>query len=149
MMSLFDDASRATLLTRLAGLGADADRQWGKMDPAQAMAHLATALEAATGDTPTKQTLLGKLLTPFFRKSILGEKPFGKNGPTAPAFVISDAREFERERARVTSLIDALVAAGPEAAGRQTHVFFGAMTGDEWGRLHAKHIDHHLQQFGA
>ncbi|RKY14948.1 MAG: hypothetical protein DRQ55_20115 [Planctomycetota bacterium] len=149
MMSLFDDNTKTELVTRLGQLSGDAERQWGKMDPAQTMAHVAVALAAATGDTPAKQSLLGKLLTPFFRKAILGEKPFGKNGPTAPVFVIADGREFGEERSRVVQLIDAFVAAGPEAAGRQPHVFLGAMTGDEWGRLQAKHIDHHLRQFGA
>ena len=29
------------------------------------------------------------------------------------------------------------------------HAFFGKLTGEEWGRLMHKHIDHHLRQFGA
>lgn len=40
-------------------------------------------------------------------------------------------------------------ALGPEAAGRRQHVFFGRLTGDEWGRLMHKHLDHHLRQFGV
>ena len=34
------------------------------------------------------------------------------------------------------------------AAARQTHSFFGRLSGDEWGRLMYKHLDHHLRQFG-
>src|SRR4051812_31143884 len=81
MKTLFDDADRASLLNRLGALQADSPRQWGKMNPAQMVTHCARALETATGDRPMKQKLIGKILMPFFRKSILGEKPFGKNGP--------------------------------------------------------------------
>ena len=35
-----------------------------------------------------------------------------------------------------------------DAAGKETHAFFGTMTGQEWGETMYKHIDHHLQQFG-
>ena len=36
-----------------------------------------------------------------------------------------------------------------DAAGKATHSFFGKLSGAEWGELMYKHIDHHLQQFGA
>ena len=42
-----------------------------------------------------------------------------------------------------------LVARGPAAAGEAPHAFFGKLSGDEWGQLMYKHIDHHLRQFGG
>ena len=72
MKTLFDDADRASLLQRLGALQADTARQWGKMDAAQMVTHCARALETGTGDRPMKQKLIGKILMPFFRKSILG-----------------------------------------------------------------------------
>jgi hypothetical protein len=148
MKTLFDDADRASLLRRLGALQADTPRQWGKMNAAQMVTHCARALETATGDRPMKQKLIGKILMPFFRKSILGEKPFSRNGPTDPSFIVSDQRELLTERQKLLDTIARFVQRGSDAAGKETHAFFGAMTGQEWGETMYKHIDHHLQQFG-
>ena len=149
MKNLFDPADGEALLQRLKALRPDSPRQWGKMDGAQMLAHCALGLEAATGDRPMKQKFLGKLLTPFIRSMVLGEKPFSRNSPTDPAFVVSDPRQFEAERARLADLIRRFVQRGPNAAGQETHVFFGQLRGEEWGRLMHKHLDHHFRQFGG
>lgn len=149
MRSMFNPVDRESLAHRLATLEPDARRQWGKMEPAQMLLHCAIGLEAATGDRPMKQVLLGKLLTPFIRGMVLGERPFRRNSPTDPAFVVSDARTFETERTRLATLIDRFVQRGPKSAEKETHAFFGRLNGDEWGRLMYKHLDHHLKQFGV
>jgi hypothetical protein len=149
MKSLFDPADRQSLLQRIAALDPGSARQWGKMNPAQMLCHCSRALETATGERPMKQALIGKILMPFFRSSILGEKPFKKNSPTDPTFVVTEERDFAAERARLNGLIDRFVANGAPYAGTQMHAFFGKMTGQEWGELMYKHIDHHLRQFGG
>ena len=149
MRTLFDAMDREPLLARLEALQPDSARRWGKMNAAQMMCHCSRALETGTGDRPMKQALIGKLLMPFFRNSILGEKPFSRNSPTDPSFVVADEREFAQERARLKELINRFVERGPAAAGQQTHAFFGKLSGAEWGELMYKHIDHHLQQFGV
>ena len=149
MKSLFQPADRDALLARLEALQPECTRQWGKMDPAQMLCHCAIALETGTGDRPMKQKLIGKILMPFFRSRILGERPFGRNSPTDPTFVVSGARDFAAERTRLTGLIHRFVELGEAAAGKHTHAFFGKMTGQEWGELMYKHIDHHLRQFGG
>src|SRR4051795_1337140 len=116
MISLFDPADRNALLQRLDKLQADSPRQWGKMNAAQMVTHCTRALEAATGDRPMKQKLIGKILMPFFRKSILGEKPFSRNGPTDPSFIVADERDFSTERQKLVELIAKFVQRGPEAA---------------------------------
>jgi len=149
MKSIFVLADRESLVQRIQALEPDSARQWGKMSPAQMLCHCSRALETATGDRPMKQKFIGKILMPFFRSSILGEKPFSKNSPTDPTFVVSDEREFAAERARLMGLIERFAGNGAAYAGTQTHAFFGKMTGDEWGELMYKHIDHHLRQFGG
>ena len=149
MKTLFDQTDRESILRRLSTLQADTARQWGKMNAAQMVTHCARALETGTGDRPMKQKFLGKILMPFFRSSILGEKPFSRNGPTDPTFVVADQREFGVERQRLIELIGRLVERGPAAAATQTHAFFGKLSGQEWGELMYKHLDHHLQQFGV
>jgi hypothetical protein len=147
--SLFQPADRDALLARLEALQPESTRQWGKMDPAQMLCHCAIALETGTGDRPMKQKLIGKILMPFFRSKILGERPFSKNSPTDPTFVVSGTRDFDAERTRLTGLVHRFVELGEDAAGKQEHAFFGKMTGREWGELMYKHIDHHLRQFGG
>lgn len=149
MKTLFDAADRSALVARINALGAAAARQWGKMDPAQMLCHCGRALETATGDRPMKQKLIGKILAPLVRKSALGEKPFGKSSPTDPTFVVADERDFAAEKARLLSLIDRFAQRDVAAVGKETHAFFGKLTGEEWGELMYKHIDHHLRQFGG
>lgn len=149
MPTLFDDADRAALTARLQSLQPGATRQWGKMNAAQMLCHCAHALEVATGDRVLKQALIGKLLSPFVRKSILGDKPFSKSSPTDPTFVVSDERDFAAEKTRLLGLMERFAQRGVEAAGTAMHSFFGKLSGDEWGRLMYKHVDHHLRQFSS
>ena len=113
------------------------------------LAHCSAALEIGTGDRARKQALIGKIFGPFVRKQFFGEKPFSKNSPTDPTFVVRDPRDFAGEKARLTALIDRFCAGGPGAASTKTHSFLGRITGEEWGVAMYKHLDHHLQQFGA
>src|SRR5258705_826593 len=112
MKSLFDPADRNALLQRLDKLQSDTPRQWGKVNAAQMVTHCARALETGTGDRPMRQKLIGKILMPFFRKSILGEKPFSRNGPTDPSFIVADEREFSAERQKLEDLIAKFVQRG-------------------------------------
>jgi uncharacterized protein DUF1569 len=149
MSTLFDDAERARILARLHSLRADSPRGWGKMTLAQALCHCAIALEVVTGERPMRQKFIGKVLGPFFRGRMLGPEPFSRNSPTGPELIVSGPRDFARERERVVALIGRFAAAGPESASQYVHGFIGRLTGDEWGRLMRKHLDHHLRQFGA
>ena len=149
MNTLFDDATRAQILARLDSMHADSPRGWGKMTPAQALCHCAITLEVVTGKLPMRQKFIGKLLGPFFRRKMLGPEPFSRNSPTGPELVVSEPRDFARERERVVDLIGQFADAGPDSAARYEHGFIGRLTGDEWGRLMHKHLDHHLRQFGA
>src|SRR4051812_8908306 len=149
MKSLFDQADRESIETRLLALRADSARGWGKMNASQMVTHCARALETGTGDRPMKQAFIGKILMPFFKSSMLGEKPFSRNGPTDPSLIVSDERDFVAERQKLLELIDRLVVRGPANAAEQTHAFFGKLSGQQWGELMYKHIDHHLQQFGV
>jgi hypothetical protein len=149
MQNLFDTRDRKDLARRLASLQPSSARQWGKMDVSQMLAHCAVALEVPCGDRVTPQRLLGRILAPFVRASVLGEKPMARNAPTSPEYRIADSRDFERERARLATLVDRFASLGPTGVDGVVHAFFGRLTGDEWSRLMYKHLDHHLRQFGA
>lgn len=148
MESLFDVASRDQLLARIDRLRPDSARQWGKMDSAQAMRHCALGLEAATGDATLSRPLLARLIGPFFKGWVLGPKPFSRNSPTHPQLVIRTPMEFAAENARLLASIRKFHDAGPASAARFEHGFVGKLSGEEWGRMQHKHLDHHLKQFG-
>ena len=149
MNSLFNPADRDGLALRFAELEPGAQRQWGKMDPAQMMKHCAIALGDLLGERPVKQLFLGKLITPLIRRQVFGEKPFRRNSPTDPIYVVSDPQDFETERARLATLIDRVVQRGATKIEGTIHPFFGRLSGAEWGTLIYKHFDHHLRQFGV
>jgi len=149
MQNLFDAPAKSEILQRLSALSPGSPRQWGKMSAPQMLAHCSVALESGTGDKPRPQKLIGKIFAPFVREGLLGDKPFSKGSPTDPTFVIRDERDFAYEKDRLAGLVERFCARGRDEACKQTHSFFGRMTGDEWGRLMYKHLDHHFRQFGG
>ena len=150
MKNLYDSGVGADIDGRLANLRADSQRQWGKMNLAQALAHCSGAMEFAVGDVNPPRMLIGRLVGwAVKRKSVAGDAPLEKNTPTAKGLVIEDQRDLERERARLRGLLNRFVAAGPSGCTKHPHSFFGDLTPEEWSTLMYKHLDHHLRQFGA
>ena len=49
MKNLFDPALVEDVKQRIMRLGADSERQWGKMNPARMLAHCSAAMEMAMG----------------------------------------------------------------------------------------------------
>lgn len=149
MQTLFDPEDQKAILARIEALRPDSPRRWGKMDPAQALAHLAIAMDGACDTAAQKQFLIGRILSPFILGTALGAKPFSKGSPTDPTYVVPDPRDFAKEKARLLSEIDRFVRRGGGQPSYPVHPFFGRLTGAQWGRLTWKHLDHHLRQFGA
>ena len=149
MKTIFDTETRDELFERLGRLSPQSERQWGKMAPSQMMEHVARALDMAMGKKPMKQIFLGKVLSRFFKKEFLGEKPFKPNRPTGPDFRIKDEPEFEATRARLSRLINEFHDLGENGLDGNIHGFFGPLTGKQWGETQYKHLDHHFRQFGV
>jgi hypothetical protein len=150
MKSIFEPETRDELIERLSRLTPQAERKWGKMSPVQAMEHTARVLEMATSDQqPIKQIFLGKALSWMFKGQFLGEKPFRRNAPTGPDYVIKNEPEMEMTRERLKALITKFHTLGPEGLDGNVHPFFGKLTGKQWGETQYKHVDHHLRQFGV
>ncbi len=149
MKTIFDKDSHDELEERLGKLTPTARRQWGKMTASQMMEHTARALDMASGKIPAKQRFLGKAIGWIFKKDFLGEKPFPKNSPTGPDFIVKDDPDFEATRSRLKDAITEFHNLGESGTDGNVHGFFGPLTGKEWGVAQYKHIDHHLRQFGV
>ena len=149
MKTVFDSDTHGELVDRLGKLTSDAERQWGKMSPAQMMEHTARTLEMATGQKPMQQAFIGKAIGWIFKNRFLGEKPFPQNSPTGPTLIIKDEPDFEATRARLRGLVMDFHGLGESGTDGNIHGFFGPLTGKQWGETQYKHVDHHLRQFGV
>jgi Protein of unknown function (DUF1569) len=150
MKNLFEAATVEEVKGRLAQLKPDSERVWGKMNPAQALAHCSAAMEMAMGAKKPPRIFIGRLLGRFAKKSMIAkEKPMPRNVGTDKSLVVSDERDFGVERQRLSEFIDRFAAGGPGACTRHPHFFFGPLTPVEWAALMYQHLDHHLRQFRA
>jgi len=91
---------------------------------------------------------MGIIFGRWVKQMILSERPFKKGLPTDKSFLITDDRDFNREKNHLTKLV-ARFQAEQNRIGKVPHPFFGKMTASEWGTSMYKHLDHHLQQFGV
>jgi hypothetical protein len=150
MKNLFEAARLAEVKERTAQLRPDSEPLWGKMNPAQALAHCSLGMEWAVGDRIPPRMLMGRIIGRIVKPMVLGnDEPMRRNSPTAKDLVVHDERDLETERRRLTGLIDRFATAGPEGCTRHPHSFFGMLTPQEWATLMYKHLDHHLRQFGV
>jgi hypothetical protein len=150
MKNLYQAETVNEVKNRLDHLQMNSERQWGKMTPAQAMAHCAASMEMATGEWKPSRMFAGRIFGPFVKKIALKEnQPLGKNAPTMPELRIRDDRDLAKERRRLSAVIDRFAAAGSRGCTDHPHSFFGRMTPDQWATLMYKHLDHHLRQFGV
>ena len=148
MKNLFEAATVEEVKGRMAQLRPDSQRQWGKMNPAQALAHCSAAMEMAVGEKFPPRILIGLLLGRLAKKSmIVNEKPMPRNSGTDKSLVVNDARDFVAERQRLHEFIDRFAAGGPGACTKHPHFFFGPLTPQEWAALMYQHVDHPPRQF--
>ncbi|MBI3817578.1 MAG: DUF1569 domain-containing protein [Planctomycetes bacterium] len=145
--TIFEPGGRDAILKRIQSLTNKSTPAWGKMNVSQMMAHCAAAMRVPTGDLILKKTWL-RIIGSMVKKSMLSDKPWKPNMPTAPEFKITNTGPFDEEHATMLAVFNKL-ARGREAVKVYDHPFFGKMTFEEWGRLHYKHLDHHLRQFGV
>lgn len=149
MKNLFEQDTTTEVIGRIDNLRPDAQRQWGKMDVAQMLAHCSATLDMASGKINPPRPLIGKLIGPLFKAILTNEKPFSQSTPTDKRLVISDQRDFAREQEQLKGKIQEFHEGGEGKCTRHPHPFFGALTPGEWSRGMYKHLDHHLRQFGA
>ena len=123
---------------------------WGKMNVAQMLAHCAVAYEMVYTDKhPKPGFFMGLILKNFVKKMVVSAKPYPKNNKTAPAFLITDERDFEQERQRLIDYIRETEILGSYIFdGKMSHSF-GPLSANEWNNMFYKHLDHHLKQFGV
>jgi len=143
---LHDEAYRTRIIDRLRTLRHDTARRWGKMSVDQMVWHVNGGLSMALGqiEVPARNLLVPR---PVIRFVVLN-LPWPKGVPAMPMFVASRSYDFEPERARCLKLIEQL-AAKPLDDKWPAHPLLGSVSGRDASRLQARHLNHHLKQFGV
>lgn len=123
--------------------------QWGKMNVAQMLAHCHLGIESALGRHNIPRLFIGRIIAPFIRASVLGEKPFQKNSPTDKSYKFPADVDFAAQKAKLKTSLQEFLEGGEAKCTRYPHPFFGRFSPAEWAVFQWKHIDHHLRQFGV
>ena len=144
--NLFDPAVKQDIIDRINKLTPQSQRQWGKMNVAQMLAHCQRPLGVATGGHKLKGGFLLKLIGPLFKKQLFNDKPFKRDLPTDKSFIITEPKDFEKEKQNLIQMINHF---SETTMSGEPHPFFGKLTNEQWSRGTWKHLDHHLQQFGV
>lgn len=146
MARLHDTGVKDSLDSRLSKLTPSSRAAWGKMSVGQMLWHVNQAMDAALGrlELPNERPPIPR---PVIRFMVLN-MPWTKNAPTSKAFIAQQDHDFNTELARCRKLMAEIVARDVSHAPPD-HPVFGQMSGAQQSKLHAKHLDHHLKQFGV
>lgn len=148
--NLFDEKEARETIARVEQLTPESQPLWGKMNVAQMLAHCNVTYELVYTDKHPKPKGLQKFFIKLFAKKIVtGPKPYKKNLRTAPAFLVTDDRDFEKEKTRLIEHIQKTQKLGGGHFDQKESHAFGALSTVEWNTLFSKHLDHHLRQFGV
>ncbi|HOY97316.1 MAG TPA: DUF1569 domain-containing protein [Catalimonadaceae bacterium] len=150
MKNIFSPQDSEQFIERINQLRPDKQPQWGKMSVAQMLAHCNVTYEMMYEDKHKKPGMILRwVLKSFVKPKVVNEEMYPKNNRTAPQFIISDERDFEKEKSRLIAYIRKTQQLGAaHFEGRESHSF-GALTSTEWNNMCAKHLEHHLGQFGV
>lgn len=148
--SILDKKVADGFIQRIHQLTPQTAPKWGKMDVARMLAHCCVTYEYIFDERHDKPNFVVKaMLKTFVKKKVVSDEPYAHNSPTGPAFIVVDAKDFEREKARLIGYIQKVTEKGSAFFEGKESVSFGVLTVPEWNNMMYKHLDHHLKQFGV
>lgn len=146
--NIFESDAFEGIMLRIHKLQAGSRALWGKMTAAQMLAHMSAALNVITADAPPPRMLAGKLFGWLLKPKAYDASAMKKNMPTVPSFLVTDEKDFEKEKQNVLHQLKLLKEKGQAGVHNIAHPFFGKLTGLQWGKGTWKHFNHHFEQFG-
>lgn len=150
MQNIFSITDSKKFVERVNQLKNNSKPAWGKMSVDQMLAHCNVMYEMVY-DTihPKPNVVLRFILKSFIKNKVVNETPYPRNIRTAPQFIISNNRDFELEKNRLINYINKTQGLGENEFQGKESLSFGKLTSKEWSNMFAKHLDHHLSQFGV
>ena len=76
------------------------------------------------------------------------DKPWKKNIPTGKEFIINEEVDFKEEQSKLLKMISEF-SKKKNQTHWNPHPIFGKFTGEQYGKMLYKHLNHHLTQFGV
>lgn len=150
MKNIFLPSITNEVISRINNLTPTTNQLWGKMNVSQMLAHCNVSYEMVYDNIHPKPNFFMRLmLKGFIKNFVVSEKPYKKNVHTAPAFLIVDEKEFEKEKARLIAYLNKTQTLGESHFDGKESLSFGKLTKTEWNNMFYKHLDHHLTQFGV
>ena len=148
--NIFTKQVSEQVVNRINVLTSETKPQWGTMSVSQMLAHCCVAYELIYDNIHPKPNAFTKFMVKLFAKKIVtGDAPYKRNSRTAPMFVMTDDKDFDKEKKRLVDYITKTQELGEgHFDGKESHSF-GNLTKREWNNLFYKHLDHHLSQFGV
>ncbi|QOG00829.1 DUF1569 domain-containing protein [Flavobacterium sp. MDT1-60] len=150
MKNIFHTDDSQEFVNRINQLTPQSKALWGKMTVAQMLAHCNIAYEMVYEDIhPKPNAFIRLILKLLVKNSVVSEKPYPKNNHTAPQFIIKDERNFDIERDRLIAYLNKTNELGVSNFEGKESLSFGKLSAVEWNNMFAKHLQHHLSQFGV
>lgn len=150
MKNIFDAQITNETIERINQLTPNTQALWGKMTVDQMLAHCNVTYEMVYEDKhPRPNALVKFMLKLFVKPTVVGAKPYKKNMRTAPAFLITEKKDFEFEKNRLIEYLKRTQELGEAHFDQKESHSFGKLTLQEWNIMFYKHLDHHLSQFGV
>ena len=150
MKDLFDKNVSEEMIHRIDLLNPNSQRKWGKMSVYQMLAHCNVTYEFVYENIHPKIGGFQKwMLKTFVKNIVVDEKPYKKNGRTAPEFLMVNEKNFEVEKNRLIAYIKKTQELGGDYFDNKESRSFGKLSKTEWNNMFYKHLDHHLTQFGV
>ena len=150
MKNAFKAEDAAEFINRIEQLTPISKPNWGKMNVGQMLAHCNVTYDKIYDHNQKKPGALTKILLKLFVKNtVVSEKPYKKNGQTAPEFIIKEDRNFDVEKKRLINFINQTQQLGENHFDGKESLAFGILTKQEWNNMLSKHLNHHLTQFGV
>ena len=150
MKDIFDKTVSEGIINRIDALTPNSERKWGKMTVDQMLAHCNVTYELIYDSKVPKPKGLKKwMLKTFIKNVVVNEKPYKKNGRTAPVFLVINKKDFKTEKDRLHAYIRNTQELGSAYFDNKESHSFGNLTKNEWNNMFYKHLDHHLSQFGV
>jgi len=148
--SIYEKSVASDLINRINLLTPQTPAKWGKMNVAQMLAHSNVTYEYVFDERNDHPNFIMKfILKTFIKNKVVSETPYPQNGTTAPAFIIADARDFDKEKTRLINYINKVVEKGQAYFEGKESSSFGVLNAIEWNNMMYKHLHHHLSQFGV
>ena len=151
MENIFESVGADNLIRRINQLTSETQAQWGKMSVDQMLAHCNIGFEMAYEPEkyPTINPVAKFFLKFLIKDTVVGKKPYQKNGRTAPEFIVSEPKNFEAEKKRLIQYIRKTNEVGVPFFEGRTSRSLGNLSAVQWNVSFSKHLNHHLNQFGV